>query len=29
MKTLKTKFINYTPGGPENMFIDERELTVD
>lgn len=24
--TKNTRFINYTPGGPENMFIDQRNL---
>ena len=27
--TIKTKFISYKDGGPENMFVDERELQVN
>jgi hypothetical protein len=26
MQTVKTKFVNYKAGGPEAMFLDEREL---
>jgi hypothetical protein len=28
MHKLNTKFINYEPGPPEKMFIDQREISV-
>lgn len=28
MKNLVTKFINYFPGTPDKMYIDERRLEV-
>jgi hypothetical protein len=26
--SINTKFINYKNGGPENMFVEQRELKV-
>lgn len=28
MQKVNTKFVNYKPGGPEEMFLDQRELEV-
>lgn len=29
MHKLNTKFINYEPGTPEKMFIDQRDINVE
>lgn len=28
MSSIKTKFIDYKVGGPENLFLNERELEI-